>query len=81
VGVELGRGRKLPEILAGMHGMVAEGVFTTNAAVELAEKYAVEMPITEQMYEVLSVGKSPREAIHALMTRTSKPESGSQAPR
>lgn len=80
VGVELGRGRKLPEILAGMHGMVAEGVFTTNAAVELAKKYAVEMPITEQMYEVLSIGKPPREAIHALMTRSSKPESDSPPP-
>jgi glycerol-3-phosphate dehydrogenase (NAD(P)+) len=74
VGVDLGRGRKLPEILAGMHGMVAEGVFTTNAAVELAKQYGVEMPISEQMYAVLHEGKPPREAIHALMTRTSKRE-------
>ncbi|HKW17545.1 MAG TPA: NAD(P)H-dependent glycerol-3-phosphate dehydrogenase [Terriglobales bacterium] len=75
VGVELGRGRKLPEILASMHGMVAEGVFTTNAAVQLAKDRDVEMPITEQMHAVLNEGRPPREAIHALMTRISKPES------
>jgi len=75
VGVELGRGRKLPDILAGMHGMVAEGVFTTNAAVQLAKERRVEMPITEQMYAVLNQGKSPLDAIQALMTRSSKSES------
>ena len=74
VGVELGRGRKLPEILAGMHGMVAEGIFTTNAAVQLAKTRGVEMPITEQMHAVLNEGKSPRDAIQTLMTRTSKRE-------
>jgi len=74
VGVELGRGRKLPEILAGMHGMVAEGIFTTTAAVGLARARGVEMPITEQMYAILHEGKAPREAIHELMTRRSKSE-------
>lgn len=74
VGVELGRGRKLKEIIAGMHGMVAEGVFTANAAVQLAQARGVEMPITEQIYAVLNQGKSPREAIHELMTRSSKSE-------
>jgi glycerol-3-phosphate dehydrogenase (NAD(P)+) len=74
VGVELGRGRKLPEIVSGMHGMVAEGIFTTNAAVQLAKARGVEMPITEQMHAVLNQGKSPRDAIQSLMTRTSKPE-------
>ena len=77
VGVELGRGRKLPEILSGMHGMVAEGVFTTTAAVGLAHARRVEMPITEQMHAILHQGKSPREAIHELMTRTGKSEAGS----
>jgi glycerol-3-phosphate dehydrogenase (NAD(P)+) len=72
--VELGRGRKLQEIIAGMHGMVAEGVFTTNAAVGLARRHGVEMPITEQMYAVLHEGKSPREAIHDLMTRRATSE-------
>jgi len=76
VGVELGRGRKLPEIIAGMHGMVAEGVFTTHAAVELARARRVEMPITEQMDAILHRGKSPRDAIHDLMTRSAKSESG-----
>jgi glycerol-3-phosphate dehydrogenase (NAD(P)+) len=74
VGVELGRGRKLPEILAGMHGMVAEGIFTTTAAVGLARARGVEMPITEQMHAILHEGKAPREAIHDLMTRSSKSE-------
>jgi glycerol-3-phosphate dehydrogenase (NAD(P)+) len=49
VGVELGRGRNLNDIIAGMHGMVAEGVLTTNAAIGLARKVGVEMPITEQI--------------------------------
>lgn len=74
VGVELGRGRKLPEIIAGMHGSVAEGVFTTHAAVGLSRARGVEMPITEQMYAILHDGKPPRDAIHDLMTRSAKSE-------
>jgi glycerol-3-phosphate dehydrogenase (NAD(P)+) len=74
VGVELGRGRKLPEIIAAMHGTVAEGVFTTHAAVELARARDVEMPITAQMDAILNHGKSPRDAIHDLMTRSAKSE-------
>jgi glycerol-3-phosphate dehydrogenase (NAD(P)+) len=74
VGVELGRGRRLPDIIAGMHGMVAEGVLTTNAAVGLAQSYGVEMPISEKMHAILHEGKSPREAIHELMTRSAKSE-------
>jgi glycerol-3-phosphate dehydrogenase (NAD(P)+) len=76
VGVELGRGRTLPEIIAGMHGMVAEGVFTTSAAVGLAHARNVEMPITEQMHAILHQGKSPREATQVLMSRTGKSETG-----
>jgi glycerol-3-phosphate dehydrogenase (NAD(P)+) len=74
VGVELGRGRKLLEILAGMHGTVAEGIFTTTAAVGLAHSCHVEMPITEQMHAILHLGKDPREAIYELMTRSGKSE-------
>lgn len=74
VGVELGKGRKLAEIIAGMHGMVAEGVLTTNAAVGLAKKLNVEMPITAQMHAILHEGKPPREAIRELMTRPGKTE-------
>jgi glycerol-3-phosphate dehydrogenase (NAD(P)+) len=76
VGVELGRGRKLADIIAGMHGKVAEGVFTTNAAMGLAKSRGVEMPITEQMYAILHNGKAPAEAIHDLMTRAAKSEVG-----
>jgi len=76
VGVELGRGRKLADIIAGMHGMVAEGVFTTHAALDLARAHNIEMPITEQMDAILNTGKSPRDALHELMTRSSKSETG-----
>ena len=76
VGVELGRGKNLPEIIAGMHGMVAEGVFTTTAAVGLARARGVEMPITEQMHAILHEGKSPKEALQELMRRTGKSEVG-----
>lgn len=76
VGVELGRGRQLPDIIAGMHGMVAEGVLTTNAAVGLAKSYGVEIPITERMHAILHEGKSPRDAMHELMTRSAKSETG-----
>jgi glycerol-3-phosphate dehydrogenase (NAD(P)+) len=74
VGVELGRGRKLPDIIAGMHGAVAEGVFTTQAAVGLARARGVEMPITEQIDDILHRDKSPAEAIRDLMNRSVKSE-------
>jgi glycerol-3-phosphate dehydrogenase (NAD(P)+) len=75
VGVALGKGQRLPEILAGMHGTVAEGVFTTTAAVGLAHARGIEMPIAEQMYAILHDGKSPRDAIYELMSRVGKSES------
>jgi glycerol-3-phosphate dehydrogenase (NAD(P)+) len=75
VGVELGRGRKLAEIVSRMHGSVAEGIFTTNAAIGLARARSIEMPITEQMYAILHNDKSPRDAIHELMTRRATRES------
>lgn len=74
LGVELGRGRKLEEVVSGLRGRVAEGIFTTYAAVQLAHARGIEMPITEQMNAVLQNGKSPREAIHELMTRSAKSE-------
>ncbi len=76
VGVELGRGRKLSDIIEGMHGMVAEGVLTTNAAVGLAHKAGVEMPITEQMHAILQQGKNVQDAIRDLMGRPSTSEVG-----
>jgi glycerol-3-phosphate dehydrogenase (NAD(P)+) len=81
VGVELGRGRKLPEIVAAMHGAVAEGIFTTTAAVGLARARGVEMPITDQVHAILSQGKDPREAIRELMTRSGKSESAGSSPK
>jgi len=74
VGVELGRGRELAEILAGMQGKVAEGIFTTMAAAELARARGVEMPITDQVNAILHQNKSPREAIQELMMRSRKSE-------
>ncbi len=74
VGQELGRGRKLPEILAGLGGKVAEGVLTTRAALGLARQHGIEMPITEQMELILDEGKDPREAIKDLMLRPGKGE-------
>ena len=74
VGVELGKRRELPEIIADMHGAVAEGVFTTKAAVGLARNKNVEMPITEQMFAILEEGKSPQRAIEELMMRAARSE-------
>jgi glycerol-3-phosphate dehydrogenase (NAD(P)+) len=74
VGVELGRGRKLPDIIAGLNGKVAEGVRSTTAALGLAARYGVEMPITEQMAAVLHRDKSPRDAIRDLMSRPGRTE-------
>jgi len=74
VGQELGKGRKLPEILSGLGGKVAEGVLTTRAALGLARKQGIEMPITEQMELILDEGKDPQEAIKELMLRPGKDE-------
>jgi glycerol-3-phosphate dehydrogenase (NAD(P)+) len=73
VGIELAEGRKLEEIVASMR-MVAEGVKTTDAAVELAKRYHIEMPIASQMYQMLHHGISPRDAIRSLMERSLKDE-------
>jgi glycerol-3-phosphate dehydrogenase (NAD(P)+) len=73
VGVELGRGRKLLEIIGSMR-MVAEGVKTTYATVALAERHGVEMPITQQVHRILEGQVTPREAIRELMERTLKDE-------
>lgn len=73
VGVELGRGRRLDDIIADMQ-MVAEGVKTTKAVLRLAEHHEVEMPISTQVGRVLYGGTSPREAVLALMTREARSE-------
>ena len=73
VGVQLARGRKLDEIVGSMK-MVAEGIKTTNAAVELARRHGVDMPIAEQMFQMLHSGIAPRDAIQRLMERSLKGE-------
>jgi len=73
VGYEIGKGKKLKEIISEM-AMVAEGVTTTLSARELAQRWQVEMPICDQVYQVLYKGKPPQEALLELMTRTLKEE-------
>jgi glycerol-3-phosphate dehydrogenase (NAD(P)+) len=74
VGLELGRGRKLADILAEMT-MVAEGVKTAKSAHELALREGVEMPITHEVYRILYEDKPPMDAMVSLMTRGLKRES------
>jgi glycerol-3-phosphate dehydrogenase (NAD(P)+) len=73
VGHELAKGRTLREILAGMK-MVAEGVHTTVAARRISRALGVEMPISEEIYQVLYRGKPPKKAVEDLMSRTLKAE-------
>ena len=74
VGEELGKGRKLPEILKAMNGQVAEGVSTAKSAYQLARSIGVETPIIDQIYQGLYEDKDPRQAVKELMTRNAKPE-------
>jgi glycerol-3-phosphate dehydrogenase (NAD(P)+) len=73
VGLALGQGKKIDDVLAGMR-MVAEGVRTTASTVALARKLEIEMPIAEKMYSVLYEGGKPQDAIHDLMERKLKEE-------
>ena len=74
VGQKLGAGQKLPEILASLDGKVAEGISTTRAALGLASKLNIEMPITEQMERILHENKDPKSAIKELMQRPGRDE-------
>jgi glycerol-3-phosphate dehydrogenase (NAD(P)+) len=73
VGIALGQGRRLEEILDEAK-FVAEGVRTCKSAKELADRHRIEMPITAEMYRVLYEDEPPRNAIHRLMTRSLKAE-------
>jgi glycerol-3-phosphate dehydrogenase (NAD(P)+) len=75
VGEQIGKGRKLRQVLSGMK-MVAEGVATTKSAHQLARKLNVELPITEQVYKMLFEDKNPHQATEELMTRDLKKETG-----
>jgi glycerol-3-phosphate dehydrogenase (NAD(P)+) len=73
VGEQIGKGKTLKEVESEMV-MVAEGIRTTRSAYELSLKHQVEMPITQQVYQVLFENKKPKEAITELMTRDPKSE-------
>lgn len=73
VGEEVGKGKKLKQVLSEMK-MVAEGVATTESTHQLAKKLGVELPIIEQVYKVLFLGKNPHIATEKLMTRGLKGE-------
>src|SRR5262245_16336252 len=73
VGIALGQGQNIQDVLAGMR-MVAEGVRTTKSVVALARKLNIEMPIAEKMYSVLYEGRRPLDAIQDLMERKLKEE-------
>jgi glycerol-3-phosphate dehydrogenase (NAD(P)+) len=79
VGEQLGQGRSLAEIRGGMT-MVAEGVPTARAALSLAVRHGVELPITEQVCEVLFAGRDPRSAMDVLLSRSAGHEDAG-APR
>lgn len=73
VGIELARGRRLPEIIGSMK-MIAEGVETTGAALQLARHFQVNMPITDQVALILDGRRTPADAIRDLMERSLKQE-------
>lgn len=73
VGEEITRGKKLPEIIEKMD-MVAEGIETTRSVYGLSKKMGIEMPITEQVYQVLFLEKNPHTAVSDLMLRDRKQE-------
>jgi glycerol-3-phosphate dehydrogenase (NAD(P)+) len=73
LGLALGRGQTIDDALASID-QVVEGVLTTREVYELAQSLAVDMPITEQVYQVLYENCSPKDAVHALLVREQKPE-------
>lgn len=73
LGVELGRGKRLEDALAG-RASVAEGVNTARSAVTLGERHGVELPIAREVHAVLFLGKAPRQAVADLMERELKAE-------
>jgi glycerol-3-phosphate dehydrogenase (NAD(P)+) len=73
VGIQLGKGKKLQQILDEMH-MVAEGVKTAKSVYNFSRKLGVEMPICREIYHILYEDLAPKEAVYRLMTRTLKQE-------
>ncbi|BBO16156.1 glycerol-3-phosphate dehydrogenase [Candidatus Brocadia pituitae] len=73
VGEQIGKGKKLQEILETME-QIAEGVWTTKSVVALSHKFSVEMPITKEIHSVLFLNKNPLEAVSNLMMRAPRSE-------
>jgi len=73
LGLALAQGNTLAEALASI-GQAVEGVQTAIEVVHLAQKLGIDMPITEQVYEVLHAGRAPRDAVNALLNRSQKAE-------
>ena len=73
VGEELGKGRKLDDVIAEMN-MVAEGVKSSRAILDIANERGVEMPIVEHVVKVVHEGMEPKEMVRSLMARDPKPE-------
>ncbi|GJQ23159.1 MAG: NAD(P)-dependent glycerol-3-phosphate dehydrogenase [Planctomycetia bacterium] len=73
VGEQIGKGKKLQEILDAME-QIAEGVWTTKSVMALSRKFSVEMPITKEIYAVLFLNKNPLEAVSHLMMRAPRSE-------
>jgi glycerol-3-phosphate dehydrogenase (NAD(P)+) len=74
VGLEIGKGKSLEQVLDDMTPMVPEGPFTAQSVCALAEREQVEMPISQAVRAVLFEGKDPKEAVQELMTRNPKAE-------
>ena len=75
-GEELGKGRKIDEIIASTNSVV-EGVRTTQAVVELAQKYDLDMPITQAVYDIVFMDQDPAAQVETLMNRMAKAENAS----
>jgi glycerol-3-phosphate dehydrogenase (NAD(P)+) len=73
VGLQIGRGKKLDDIMSGMN-MVAEGVYTTRSAYALSTRHGIDMPIVAEIYQILFEGKPAQQAVKALMGRDLKKE-------
>ena len=73
LGVRLGKGEKLNDIMSNVR-TVAEGVKTARAARDLARKYNVDMPVVDEVYQILYEDKDPKRAVKALMKRELKAE-------
>ena len=72
-GMDIGRGKTVKEVMESTN-MIIEGINTTKAAFQLAQKHEIEMPITEQAYLVLFEGRDPAIAVNSLMNRVGKYE-------